>query len=57
MLKIIPAEGANITKLICPHCNERVRGVGVRKESFIVGLTFKCRRCSMLWEVVANGER
>ena len=57
MLKIIPAEGANITKIICPYCNERVRGVGIKKESHIVGLTFKCRRCSRLWEVVANGER
>jgi DNA-directed RNA polymerase subunit RPC12/RpoP len=57
MLKIHPTEGADITKIICPHCNERVRGVGVKKDSFIVGLTFKCRRCGKLWEVVANGER
>ncbi len=57
MLKIIPTEGGDITKIICPHCNERVRGVGIRKDSAIRGLTFKCRRCSMLWAVVANDER
>ncbi len=57
MLKIIPTEGADITKIICPHCNERVRGVGIRKGGVISGLTFKCRRCSMLWAVVANDDR
>ena len=57
MLKIVPAESGDITKIICPHCNERVRGVGIKKDSFIRGLTFKCRRCSMLWAVVADDER
>ena len=36
---------AEITKIVCPECGERVRGVGLLKNSKIEGLTFRCKRC------------
>ena len=51
MLKIVPAKESEVTRIKCPHCNERVARVGVKKDSKCEGLTFRCRRCGMLWEV------
>ena len=48
---ITPTEKKDITKIVCPSCNERVRFIGLIKESKIDGLTFKCRRCGKLWNV------
>lgn len=50
-LKIIPAEKQEITRIVCPACKEKIRGVGLLKESRIDGLTFKCNRCRNLWSV------
>lgn len=44
----------DITKIVCPGCGERVRGVGVLKESRIEGLTFKCKRCHSAWEITTE---
>jgi transposase-like protein len=46
---ITPAEKQEITKIICPDCKEKVRNVGLMKESHIKGLSFKCKRCGKLW--------
>lgn len=51
MLKIIPIDITDVTKLVCPHCKEKVSRVGLTKESQVVGLVFKCKRCSKFWEV------
>ena len=45
------AASADITKIVCPECGERVKCVGLLKDSRIEGLTFRCKRCSQLWEV------
>ena len=51
MLTITPAEKQEITKIVCPECKEKVRQIGLLKESKIHGLTFKCKRCDKLWAV------
>ncbi len=50
-ISITPAEKAEITKIVCPHCNERVNGVGLLRDSRIEGLTFRCKRCGEFWHV------
>ncbi len=54
MFNIIPAEETEITKIVCPDCKERVPKIGIKKDSTIKGLTFRCRRCGKLWEVQAE---
>lgn len=44
-ISITPTNKKDITKIICPDCGERVRGVGLEKDSKIDGLVFRCRRC------------
>lgn len=51
MLKIIPADVTDITKVVCPGCRERLPRVGIKKGSNVRGLTFRCRKCGKLWEV------
>lgn len=51
MLKTTPAEAAEVTKISCPKCNEKVPRVGLLKGSKVEGLTFKCKRCGSFWEV------
>lgn len=51
MLHITPAQGAAITKIMCPGCNEKIPRIGLLPGSKIEGLTFKCKRCGALWEV------
>lgn len=54
MLLIAPTMESEITKIVCPHCNEKVPRFGIKKGSNIQGLTFKCRRCGKLWEVTTK---
>ena len=56
MLIIKPAEKSEITRLVCPHCKERVARVGLKKDSTVDGLTWVCRRCGMLWEAKTSNE-
>ncbi len=52
MLKIKPIGVVQqITKIVCPKCNEKVPRVGLLKESRIEGLTFRCKKCGLLWEL------
>ena len=57
MMNIIPANESEITRVVCPHCKERVARIGIKKESCINGLTFRCRRCGMLWELQTTAEK
>ena len=50
MIKIVPAKESEVTRIKCPHCNERVARVCVKKGSKCEGLLFECRRCGMRWE-------
>jgi transposase-like protein len=47
-------ERKDITKIVCPECGERLRGIGLFKESHVVGLGFKCKRCHAAWEVTTE---
>ncbi|MCD8309483.1 MAG: phage terminase large subunit family protein [Clostridia bacterium] len=51
MLAITPIKETNVTHIACPHCGERLPRIGLLKDSKIEGLTFKCRKCGMLWSV------
>ena len=48
---ITPAQKSDVTRIICPECGEKVRGVGLLKDSSVRGLTFTCKRCRALWHV------
>jgi transposase-like protein len=50
-VQIIPTDKTEVTKLVCPACGERVKQVGLHKGSIISGLSFKCKKCGMYWEV------
>lgn len=56
MFDISPATEAEITKIVCPGCHERLPRVGLLKNSNVRGLTFKCGRCGKLWAVSASHE-
>lgn len=51
VIQIVPTTQAEVTKIVCPTCKEKVQRVAIKKDSKIDGLTFKCRRCSSLWEI------
>lgn len=48
------AEKNELTRLICPQCGEKVRGVVLLKESRVEGLLFQCRRCGAHLSVTAK---
>lgn len=54
MVKISPCERAEVTRLVCPRCGEKVRGVGLLKDSTVRGLSFSCKRCHERWQVETN---
>lgn len=48
---IKPAERESISRVVCPECGDKLRGVGLSRESRISGLSFQCHRCGKLWAV------
>lgn len=42
---ITPVQRQEITKIVCPDCGEKLKGIGLLKDSKIEGLAFRCRRC------------
>ena len=50
-MTITPAKPGDITRVFCPSCGEKVRGIGLLKDSSVRGLTFTCKRCRALWHV------
>lgn len=55
-LRIVSTERTEVTKLACPACGEKVKQIGLRKDSVIDGLSFKCKRCGLYWEVKTTNE-
>lgn len=41
----------DFTKIVCPDCGARVKGVGLLKDSKIDGLSIVCDRCKEIWTV------
>lgn len=48
---VVPAKKEEVTKIICPDCGEKVKGVGLLKGSHIDGLVFRCKKCGAYKEV------
>lgn len=48
---INPAERTGVTRVVCPDCHEKVKGIGLLPGSTIRGLTFRCHRCGKFWSV------
>lgn len=44
----------DITKIVCPDCGTRVKGVGLLKGSRIDGLSIACHRCSAVWVITTE---
>lgn len=38
-------EKNEITKIVCPECGEKLKGVVLLKDSKIEGLAFRCKKC------------
>lgn len=55
-MNISETEVAEITKIICPGCGNKLRGIGLMKDSVISGLSFRCRYCQKLFRVDASPE-
>jgi predicted RNA-binding Zn-ribbon protein involved in translation (DUF1610 family) len=50
-MQIIPAKREEVTRICCPKCGEKVKQIGLLKNSKIDGLTFVCKKCSLPWAV------
>lgn len=44
----------DITKIVCANCGERVKGVGLLKDSRVDGVTFKCSKCKTAWIITTE---
>ena len=50
-MTISPAAKTEVSKIVCPSCGERVKNVGLLKDSRVKGLVFRCKRCGAYHEV------
>lgn len=50
-VEITLTDKTEVTKLACPACKERVKQIGLQKDSIIKGLSFKCKKCGLFWVV------
>lgn len=41
----------DFTKIVCPDCGQRAKGIGLLKESKVDGLTIECHKCKSTWEI------
>lgn len=48
------SEKGEITRIICPVCGEKVRSVGLLKDSRVDGLVFRCRGCGEFMSVTTT---
>ena len=53
---VVPAKKEEVTKIICPDCGEKVKGVGLLKGSRVDGLVFRCKKCGAYKEVKSKIE-
>lgn len=51
MITMTPAPKSDVTRLYCPECKEKVRGMGLIKDSIVTGLSITCRNCKRMWLV------
>ena len=51
MLEIIPTEASAVKRIACPQCGEKLPRVGLKRDSHIEGLTFRCGKCGTMNEV------
>ena len=51
MIEIIPVEPSEIRRIECPKCGRKLPQVGLKKDSKIDGLTFRCGKCGAFHEV------
>lgn len=51
MLEIIPTEASEVKRISCPKCGEKIPRVGLKRDSHIDGLTFRCGKCGMFYEI------
>jgi hypothetical protein len=48
---ITPADKEDITRIICPECKDKIKYIGLAKDSKIDGLRIKCKRCGHYMKV------
>ncbi len=51
MIEIIPTEDSAVKRIACPQCVEKLPRVGLKRDSHIEGLTFRCGKCGTMHEV------
>lgn len=56
-MQVVPAHRDEVTKIICPDCGEKVKGVGLLKGSRVEGLVFRCKKCGAYKEVRSKSEK
>ena len=49
-----PSDKKELTKISCCACGEKLRGVGLEKDSVVYGLNVKCSRCGRFNEIRAD---
>lgn len=51
MLEIVPTDATAVRRIACATCHEKLPRVGLKKDSRIEGLTFRCGKCGTFNEV------
>lgn len=51
MLEITPTEASAVKRLQCATCGEKLPRVGLKKDSHVEGLTFRCGKCGTVNDV------
>lgn len=54
MIEIKPAEPGEVKRIICPTCGVKLPRVGLKKDSKVDGLTFRCGKCGAFHEVTTK---
>jgi hypothetical protein len=49
-----PSGKKELTKISCCACGEKLRGVGLEKDSIVYGLNVKCTKCGKFNEISAE---
>ena len=48
MIEIFPVEPSEVSRIVCPKCGTKLPQVGLKKDSKVDGLTFRCGKCGAL---------
>ena len=49
-----PSGKKELTKISCCACGEKLKGVGLEKDSIVFGLNVKCPKCGKFNEISAD---